>query len=454
MFSNRYFFFKILVICLIFISFFLGYFLRENSAGGGLEFYQLSWPIIQSLKSDFLFTINNYSSFGDGTIPFSHIINAYLNPFSDVDTHFQLSVTVISFVIFFIFALILKKIFSNIEFIDILLTSSVILLLPMFRTSAFWGKNENYGWLFFILALYFFFEIKKNITKVPENKDLLNVVLFCFTSACALYARQSLVFLPISYLLYLFVNKADKKIIITSIISFTVFSIPGLILIFVWGDIYGYGAKTLTPALLYLDGDWLLPKNILKSFPIILSFFGFYLLPILVIEFFNSATRDFFNKYYKSFVFALIIFIFLWQVNLLDYLGNYIQAGGAILKLNYLIQKNNFLLLLIFSSLGFSILIRFIKEDTKNNIIMILPIIIIYGFRNANIQFQEYYEPLVLITFFLALKTDLHKIYFKNISLSHVIFLSYFTIYLIGSIYFKHFAFDSYEKWKIFLSTQ
>ena len=80
MFSNRYFFFKILVICLIFISFFLGYFLRENSAGGGLEFYQLSWPIIQSFKSDFLFTINNYGSFGDGTIPFSHIINAYLNP--------------------------------------------------------------------------------------------------------------------------------------------------------------------------------------------------------------------------------------------------------------------------------------------------------------------------------------------------------------------------------------
>ena len=441
---------KFAVIGLVFISFFLGYVLRENSVGGGPEFYELSWPIIQSFKEDFLFTINNYGTLGDGTIPFSHIINAYLNPFSDIDTNFQLSVTVISFVIFCIFTLILKKVFSDINFIDILLTSSVILLLPFFRTSAFWGKNENYGWLFFILALYFFFEIKKNITKVPENKDLLNVVLFCFTSACALYARQSLVFLPISYLLYLFVNKADKKIIITSIISFTVFSIPGLILIFVWGDIYGYGTKTLTPVLVH--GDWLQPKNILKSFPIILSFFGFYLLPILVIEFFNSATRDFFNKYYKSFVFALIIFIFLWQVNLLDYLGNYIQAGGAILKLNYLIQKNNFLLLLIFSSLGFSILIRFIKEDTKNNIIMILPIIIIYGFRNANIQFQEYYEPLVLITFFLALKTDLHKIYFKNISLSHVIFLSYFTIYLIGSIYFKHFAFDSYEKWKIFLN--
>ena len=449
MFSNRYFFFKILVICLISISFFLGYFLRENSAGGGLEFYQLSWPIIQSFKSDFLFTINNYSSFGDGTIPFSHIINAYLNPFSDVDTHFQLSITVISFVIFFIFALILKKIFSDIEFIDILLTSSVILLLPMFRTSAFWGKNENYGWLFFILALYFFFEIKKSIPKIPNNRDILNVIFFCLISACALYARQSLVFLPNSYLLYLFFNNANKKIVITSIISFAILAIPGLLLILVWRDIYGtQNTQIYLP--IGFNETWLHPKYILINIPILLSFFGFYLLPILMIEFLNSGFKDFFNKYFKSFIFALIIFIFLSQMNILNYLGNYDLGGGAILKLNYLIQKNNFLLLLVFSSLGFSILVRFFKEDMRNNMIIILPMLIIYGFTHK--LYQEYVEPLILIMFFLALNTNLHKMYFKNITLSHIIFLSYFTIYLIGSIYFKHFAFDSYEKWKIFLN--
>ena len=83
------FFFKFIIISLVSISFFLGYLLRENSVGGGPEFYALSWPIIQSFKEDFLFTINNYAIFGDGTIPFSHIINAYLNPFSDIDTSFQ-----------------------------------------------------------------------------------------------------------------------------------------------------------------------------------------------------------------------------------------------------------------------------------------------------------------------------------------------------------------------------
>ena len=139
-----------------------------------------------------------------------------------------------------------------------------------------------------------------------------------------------------------------------------------------------------------------------------------------------------------------------FSINFLDYLGDYSLSGGAILKLNYLIAKNNFLLLLIFSSIGFSVLVRFIAEDPKNNTIILLPLLIIYGF--PNVLYQEYVEPLILIIFFLALKTNLHKIYFKNISLSHAILISYFSIYLIGSIYFKHFAFDTFEKWKIFVN--
>ena len=199
-------------------------------------------------------------------------------------------------------------------------------------------------------------------------------------------------------------------------------------------------------------GGWINYKHILKNLPILLSFIGFYLLPIIVIEFLNSGFRNFIHIYLKSFLFALTILFFLSQTNLLNYLGDYTLAGGAVLKVNYLIQKNNFFLLLIFSSIGFSILMRFFKEDTKNSLIIFLPIIIIYGF--PKLLYQEYVEPLILIIFFLHLKTKLHSIYFKNISLSHFVFLSYFAIYLIGSIYFKHFAFSSFEEWKIFLKVQ
>ena len=450
MFSNRHFFFKVLVICLIFIFFFLGYFFRENAVGGGAEFYAMEWPIIQSFKKDFLFTINNYGLMNDYTMPFPHMMNAYLNPFSDNATNFQLSNTIISFIIVLIFAIVLKKKFSHINFVDILLISSVFLILPFFRTSAFWGKQENYGWLFLIIAFYFFSEIKKDISKKPSNRDILNVVFFCLTSACALYARQALFFLPISYLLYLFFNNANKKIIITSIISFAVFSIPGFLLMWTWGSVF-HAVPGMEPWGSFLGG-WINHNHILKNLPIMLSFFGFYLLPILMIEFLNSGFKDFFHRYFKSFFFALIILIFLSQINLLNYLGDYTLAGGAVLKVNYLIQKNNFFLLLVFSSIGFSILIRFFTEDTKNSLVILLPIIIIYGL--PKLLYQEYVEPLILIIFFLCLKTDLHKIYFKNISLSHFIFISYFTIYLIGSIYLKHFVFSSFEEWNIFLNVQ
>ena len=236
----------------------------------------------------------------------------------------------------------------------------------------------------------------------------------------------------------------------TSIISFAIFSIPGFLLMWTWGGVF-HEVPGMEPWGSFLGG-WINHYHILKNFPIILSFFGFYLLPILIIELINSGFKYFFYRYFKSFFFSLIILIFLSQINLLDYLGNYTQSGGAVLKVNYLIQKNNFLLLLVFSSIGFSILIRFFKEDPKNSLVILLPVIIIYGL--PNLLSQEYVEPLILIIFFLYLKTDLHKTYSKNISLSHFIFISYFAIYLIGSIYFKHYAFSSFEEWKIFLNTQ
>ena len=443
-------FFKLLAFFLICVSFFLGYFLRENAVGGGPEFYSMEWPIIQSLRKDFLYTINNYGLMNDYTMPFSHMMNAYLNPFSNDIANFQLSNTIMSFLTFLIFAIVIKKIFTKINFLDAILISSVFLILPFFRTSAFWGKQENYGWLFLIISFYFFFEVKKNIFKNVNSRDLLNVVFFCLASACALYARQALFFLPISFLLYLFFYGANKKIIITSIISFALFSIPVLLLMWTWGGIF-HAVPGIEPWGSFLGG-WINYKYILKNLPILLSFFGFYLLPILIIEFFHLGFREFNKIYYKSFLFAFITLIVLLQINLLNYLGDYTLAGGAILKLNYIIQKNNFFLLLIFSSIGFSILFRFFKEDKKNSLIIFLPLIIIYCF--PKLLYQEYVEPLILIIFFLHLKTNLHSIYFKNTSFSHFVFLSYFATYLIGSIYFKHFAFTSLEEWKIFLNVQ
>jgi len=450
MLSNKFYYFKILTIFLIIVSFFTGFFLKENAAGGGPEFYLMEWPIIQSLKKDFLYTIKNYGLFHDYTMPFPHMLNAFLNPFSNDPASLQLFNTFICFGIFFILFAVVRKVFSNIPKIDTFLISSVILLLPMFRTSAFWGKQENYGWLFLIISFYFFFEIKKNLKNSPNKKDIINIIIFCLSSSLALYARQALFFFPISYLLYIFFNRANKKIIIISILSYIIFSIPGLFLMWLWGGVF-HEVPGFEPHGSFLGG-WINPIYVLKNLPILLSFFGFYLLPFLIIEFLNTNIRDFLNNYYKSFLFALLIFIFLSQINLLDYLGKYTIAGGAILKVNYLILKNNYFLLLFFSSIGFSLLMRLFAENIKNNFVILFPMIIVFCLPKN--LFQEYVEPLILLLFFLTLKTNLHDIYFKKINLSHLIFLAYFIVYLLGSIYFKHFAFSTLQEWEIFLGVQ
>jgi len=299
------------------------------------------------------------------------------------------------------------------------------------------------------LSLYFFYKVKEGISKNPNNKNIINVIFFCFSSACALYSRQAFIFLPFSYFLYLFFNNANKQIIFSSFIFYAVFSIPGLLLIWFWGDLYPSLPEGLAPHG-GLIGGYVQFTHILKNFPILLSYFGFYFLPILFIEFYNLGYKVLVNKYFKSFFLTFIIFIFLSQTNLLNYLGEYTLAGGAILKVNYLIVKKNFILLLLFSSIGFSVLFRLFVENPKNNLVILLPMLIIYGF--PRFLYQEYVEPLILIIFFLTLKTDLQKCYFKNISLSNFVLLTYFVLYLLGAIYFKHFAFNTYEEWRIFIN--
>ena len=121
------------------------------------------------------------------------------------------------------------------------------------------------------------------------------------------------------------------------------------------------------------------PKYIIKNIPIIFSFFGFYLFPILIIELIRDGYKNIFLKYSKNFLSFFVFLIILHFIGMLDYLSNYTIGGGAILKLNYLIKQNNYFLLLIFSSLGFAIIVNLLRDDLKNNAVFILPIFFIYN---------------------------------------------------------------------------
>ena len=425
--------FKLFLILFVITTYFVGFFFRENAVGGGeADFISHTWPAIQSFKQDFFYTIKNYGIFHEGAYPLFHILNAYLNPFSNNVIAFQFSITIVSFFLFVFFSLILKKVYSKINYLDILVLSSVILLLPFFRTSAFWGLTENFGWFFMILSLFFFNEIKFEIQKNQSSEKLFTVFFFCLTSSCAIYTKQYFIFLPIIFLLYLFFYKANKKILLFSLAIYFLFAIPVFLLFFVWG---GFFDERNFPGFFQKHFD---PLFLLKNIPILTSFFGFYLLPVLIIEMFNKGIKILYKNYFKVFSITFSFLVVLSLFNILSYLGNYSLGGGAILKLNYIIIEQNYFLLLLFSSLGVSILFRFLKEDLKNNLIILLPILLIFNF--PIILYQEYVEPLILILFFLLLKTDLQKIYFQKVFFSNLIILLYFFTYLSASIYLKHFV--------------
>ena len=154
-------YFYLLIIVLLFI---IGFLIRENIAGAAeTDFLKFTWPAVLSFKRDFAYSIINYGKFGEGSTPLFHILNAYLNPFTFSQIAFQASITLISFISFLVLADILVEKFK-IKKIDALIYSSILLLLPFYRASAFWGLTENLGWLFLILSLKFYvkFEASKN----------------------------------------------------------------------------------------------------------------------------------------------------------------------------------------------------------------------------------------------------------------------------------------------------
>jgi hypothetical protein len=424
---------NLFILSFVLISYFVGFFLKDFAPGGASsDFQDITWPLLQSFKKDFYYSISNYGAFGEGSYPLYYIINSYLNPFSNNQNLFLLSITFISFIGFLLFSFLIKKNTTNITFLDCLLTSSIILILPFYRSSAYWGTTENLAWLFLILSFYFFLKIKNNLSK-GFTTETIDIIYYCFFSSCALYIRPALIFWPISFFLYLFLVEQNKKIIVISAITYLLFAVPGFILILFWGDIYDSQNMTMN-----LTTDYHNYKNIIKNIPILLSYFSFYFLPFLIIELIDTGIKNITLKYFKIFIITLLTLIGLWQFNFLNYLGDFTYGGGAILKLNYLIRAENFVLLLISSALGSSILFQILKENFKTNISILFPIFVIYGF--PAMLFQEYVEPLILFLVFSGiLQTNLYKNYFKNIFRSNLITILYFALYLFCATYYKHF---------------
>ena len=417
---NRIIFFKYFYLLIVLLLYIFGFLLRENIAGGAeADFLNFTWPVIQALKFDFYGTIKNYGSFGEGTLPLFHILNAYLNPFSSNIFYFQASIASISLLNTIFFSQIIRKKYE-LSKLDSYIFASVFLVLPFFRSSAFWGITENLGWLFLILSLKFYLDYE-----IKNFKNLrLNIFLICLFSSLALYTRPYLIFFPI-FLVIEAISRKDIIFLKHSFLIYFILAIPGLYLIYLWGGIFKIDGGSVN-----LLKDYHNPKFILKNLIIFFSIFFFYIIPFEISK--NELKKGFNIKIFAS---IFIIILVLEILNIFDYL-QYIELGGGVfLKLNQLLFGTNIIFFLIISCLAIQITSKYIFISKKNRILFTC--LIIYCF--PKFILQEYFEPLVLIIFLslLDLERNYQKILKKEKTLN--IFCAYYLLYYIGSFFYRYF---------------
>ena len=75
--------------------------------------------------------------------------------------------------------------------------------------------------------------------------------------------------------------------------------------------------------------------------------------------------------------------------------------------------------------MGFSMIYLFVREKCKKNLILLLPIFIIFGF--PKFIFQDYLEPLIIFLFFLGfIKTSQNHLLKENTTFISTIYIMYF----------------------------
>ena len=236
--KNNYRFLSSILIFLSFFSFFLGFYLDENSAGGGsyLGDWDRAWPNVQIFLNHDISAAINHEVFETNRSPLLYILHGLFNPFAETEIGYRRSVFVISLLVPALFYLCLKQKFQKKDNLLLLLAASCILLSPYFRTSSYWGLEENYGIISLLLTFLFLNSFLKNKNE-NSYKIYSQLFLLVFFSSVCVYFDQKLLIIPIICFVKIIMCKKLVILKIFSAFSYFILSLPYFYLIILWGGI-------------------------------------------------------------------------------------------------------------------------------------------------------------------------------------------------------------------------
>ena len=405
---------SIFILTLIFTSFIIGFFLRENSAGGGPIDLEHEWYNFKLLKENFLYFLNiDYEA---SRFPLYHYLNIKINHFILDKKDFINSFFLYSLLVPIFFYLALRYNFKNVPKYKIYLIVSLIFLSPFFRTSSYWGLQENLAYIFFFLSLISY----------QSSIKIIKKYLTIFLAFLSFYADQKFLIIPVIYF-FLFFN-FSKQIFNNFIINLrlvffcSVLIMPALLIFYKWGGISGpQGNKSL----LKLD-------NVL----VFIQLIAIYLLPVVFFQ--NDIFKKILNiAKIKNILIIILYLIFYFFIKNYFFVDDSSVGGGWSYKIYLLIKKNNILFADIFYFLSsffcFCLLLIYLNITKLNFIKIIIFIYYIFMSMGINILFQEYFDPIfnLIIIFYL------NRNFFVNLSFFKLILINlYYSFFLISCIVF------------------
>ena len=211
--KNNYKFFSFILIFLSLFSFFFGFYLDENSAGGGsyIGDWIFLWPNLKLFVDNDFYTAITHENFLTNRPPLLYMLHASLNPFVDNEITYRRSVFVLSLAVPILFYFCLKQKFKEKDNLLLILVTSTIFLSPYFRTSSFWGLEENYGIIFLLLTYLFLNYFLQNKNEY-DYKIYFQLFLLTFFSSLCIYFDQKLLIIPIIAFLSIISSKKELEL--------------------------------------------------------------------------------------------------------------------------------------------------------------------------------------------------------------------------------------------------
>lgn len=407
---------------LIAISFLTGFYLNEDSAGGGkIDLYEHEWDNLVLFKNNPLLEVLSSLKYESSRTPLFLIIHKYNFFINEIDD-LRFSTFIFGWIIFALLYFCLKITFNNEKHSLILLVSSFILLSPYFRSSVFWANQEHLSILFFIVSLIFLKLCQDKEEKL--NNYFLHASLSSLFAFLSFYSDQKFFFLSIIVYLYFIRNNSLKFFIIFSFLNLALF-LPAIYLFSKWGGIVPIESQ------FRLVNTW-------SNINIVISNIGIYFIPLFLVFTFQKKFKDLNLKKYELIFFVIsgiILFFFLpidpskdgggilFRLISFIYLKEYVLLDWQILRFIYF-TINLFFLYLLLIFLRISI----------NNFIIISSFILIFCL--TSFTYQSYVDPVFFIMIYALL--DIKRVNIFNESLAYING-SYYALILISSITFRSF---------------